>query len=165
MAGTDATIKIKLGQIEVEYQGDASFLKQSLVEIIKELIELQQKYPAFIAPPVSAENPAASKVNGKYDHSTDTVANLLGVGSGGDLIIAAAVHLHFTKKKDKFSRQEIAAEMRTAPSHFKESYLANLSKYLTQLTKDDRLRLVAPHTYALSAKEKSKIEAALAEAS
>jgi hypothetical protein len=54
--------------------------------------------------------------------------------------------------------------MRTAPAHFKETFVNNLSKYLTGLTKADRLRLVAADTYALSSKERQDLETKLAEA-
>lgn len=96
-----------------------------------------------------------------FDLSTDTIATVLGSKSGTDLIMAAASHLHFVQGKQRFTRQELVAEMRTAPAHFKESYVNNLSKYLTSLTKGDRLRLVANDTYALSSKERQDIEAKL----
>ena len=42
----DATIRIKLGQIEFDYQGDASFLKKDLLDTVKKLLELQERHPA-----------------------------------------------------------------------------------------------------------------------
>ena len=94
-----------------------------------------------------------------FEHSTDTIATLTNARSGPDLIIAAAAHLHFATGKAKFTRQELLAEMRTAPAHYKETFLNNLSKYLTGLTKVDRLRLVGKDTYALSNKERQDLEA------
>jgi hypothetical protein len=105
------------------------------------------------------------KANGQQlDHSTDTIATLIGVKSGSDLILAAAAHLHFVQGKQKFTRQELTTEMRSAPAHFKETFLNNLTTYLTALTKADRLRLVGTHTYALSNKERQDLEAKLAAA-
>lgn len=98
------------------------------------------------------------------DLSTDTIATVLGAQSGPDIIIAAAAHLHFVQGKQRFSRQELTAEMRTAPAHFKETFVNNLSKYLTGLTKGDRLRLVANETYAISSKERQALESKLANA-
>jgi hypothetical protein len=100
----------------------------------------------------------------QFDHSTNTIATLLDSRSGPDLIIAAAAHLHFAKGAAKFTRQELAAEMRTAPGHFKETFINNLSKYLTGHTKADRLRLVGKDTYALSNRERQDVEAKLANA-
>jgi hypothetical protein len=100
----------------------------------------------------------------ELDLSTDTIATVLGAKSGPDLIIAAAANLHFVQGKQRFSRQQLTAEMRTAPAHFKETFLNNLSKYLTGLTKGDRLRLVASDTYAISSKERQELEAHLVSA-
>jgi hypothetical protein len=97
-------------------------------------------------------------------HSTDTIATVIGAKSGADLILAAAAHLHFAQGKQKFSRQDLTNEMRSAPAHFKETFVNNLSTYLTGLTKADRLRLVGAHTYALSNKERQDLETKLANA-
>jgi hypothetical protein len=99
-----------------------------------------------------------------FEYSTDTIATLIGAKSGPDLILAAAGHLHFAQGKPKFTRQELTTEMRSAPAHFKETFVNNLSTYLTGLTKADRLRLVGAHTYALSSKERQDLEARLAHA-
>jgi len=114
------------------------------------------------APILSARSGAAA--GGTIEHSTDTIATLLSARSGPDLIIAAAAHLHFVQGKQKFTRQDLTAEMRSAPAHFKETFVNNLSTYLTGLTKADRLRLVAAGTYALSSKERQELEAKLANA-
>jgi hypothetical protein len=163
MSGTDATIRVKLGQLEVEYQGDASFLKDGLFEAIKELLELQKQHPV---PQESATTGSrgAGTSGVTFALSTDTIATILGAASGPDLVIAAAAHLHFVKAKSTFTRQEMIDEMRTAPGHFRETYINNLSKYLNTLRGKDRLRLVtSPDTYALSNKEKQVLEAKLAE--
>jgi hypothetical protein len=130
---------------------------------------------AWVAERLAIENAAIRKLaqpprivgdpgsNGSaLEHSTDTIATLINASSGSDLVVAAAAHLHFTRGKVKFTRQELTAEMRTAPAHYKESFLNNLSKYLTSLTKADRLRLVGKDTYALSNKERKELETKLA---
>ena len=119
--------------------------------------------PARFSQSLSQPNAATSA--GGLDLSTDTIATVLGAKSGPDLIIAAAANLHFVQGTQKFSRQQLTAEMRTAPAHFKDTFLNNLSKYLTGLTKSDRLRLVASDTYAISSKERQALEAKLINAS
>lgn len=126
---------------------------------------LTQKLGVEVAPAKSTALRGGDQIGASsFDLSTDTIATVLGAQSGPDIIRAAAAHLHFAQGKQRFSRQELTAEMRTAPAHFKESYVNNLSKYLTGLTKGDRLRLVAADTYALSSKERQELEAKLAEA-
>jgi hypothetical protein len=165
VAENDASIRIKLGQLEVEYQGDASFLKEDLLETVKQLLELQKENLIVQQIASGADNGAGGTAT--FDHSTDSIANILGAKSGTLLALAAAAHLHFVKGKQKFTRQEIIAEMRTAPGHWKNSYSNNMSAYLNGLkgSKDskDRLRLVSDDTYALSSKEKQALEAKLAE--
>ena len=110
----------------------------------------------------SSEQNSIMGANGNY--STDTIANIIGAKSGRDLIIAAAAHLHFSQGKATFSRHELASQMRTAPSHFKNTFMNNLSSYLSGLTRADRLRLSGTDTYALSNKERQDLEARLAAA-
>lgn len=129
---------------------------------------LAQKLSVANAPNASAGRqqfgPVPNTNGPQLGHSTDTVATLIGVKSGSDLILAAAAHLYFVQGKQKFTRQELTTEMRSALAHFKETYVNNLSTYLTGLTKADRLRLVGSHTYALSNKERQDLEAKLANA-
>jgi hypothetical protein len=102
--------------------------------------------------------------NTRWDYSTDTIATIIGATSGPDLIVAAAAHLHFVQGKATFSRHELTAQMRSAPSHFKSTFVNNLSAYLAGLTRADRLRLSASDVYALSNKERQDLEAKLANA-
>ncbi len=101
---------------------------------------------------------------GQWNFSTDTIATIIGASSGPDLIIAAAAHLHFVQAKTTFSRHELTSQMRSAPSHFKTTFVNNLSAYLSGLTRADRLRLSGNDIYALSNKERQSLEAKLAAA-
>lgn len=130
------------------------------------LLWLSQKLaldvPATI---VRNQNPQQNSVPGELrNYSTDTIANIIGANSGRDLIIAAAAHLHFSQGKATFTRQELTAQMRAAPSHFKSTYVNNLSAYLASLTRSDRLRLSGTDTYALSNRERQDLDARLAAA-
>jgi ABC-type Zn2+ transport system substrate-binding protein/surface adhesin len=158
----DASIRIRLGQLEIDYEGDAAFLKADLIKTVKELIELQKDATAEDA---EGESGGAKPERGKkFDHSTSTMATVLRAKSGSDLIVAAAAHLHFANSKSKYTRTDLHRAMREAHAHYKKTYANNLSKYLTNLTKSDELRLVGSDTYALSAKKVAEIEAKLAEA-
>lgn len=130
------------------------------------LLWLSQKL-ALDVPAIGNRTPSPQQKNvpeGVQHLSTDTIATILGVNSGRDLIIAAAAHLHFSQGKVTFTRQELAAQMRAAPSHFKNTYMNNLSTYLAGLTRSDRLRLSSSDTYALSSKERQDLETRLAAA-
>lgn len=161
---SEAKISIRAAGFEVEYSGDRAFLEGGLFELIKNIAELktfsdaikqsEKKDPTSHN---SAQNPSQGG-----NHSTNTIATLLGSVSGSDLTIAAAAHLTLSKGKDTFTRSELTTEMKSAAGFFNKSYISNLSKSLNTLTSQDRLRLVAKDTYALSNKEKTEIEAKLA---
>jgi hypothetical protein len=121
-------------------------------------VELQRPKPGREVPLSQMDS------SNDLDLSTDTIATILGAESGADLIIAAAAQLHFVQGKPRFTRKELTAEMRTAPGHFKDAFINNLSKYLTGLTKADRLRLVAADTFALSSKERPDLQAKISSA-
>ncbi len=163
MSEGSVTFKVKVGSLEVEYQGEPAFLESRFMQLAKEVLDLYEARRGSL-PQVERSSVGSSGVGALLELSTDTIATLLGANSGPDLVIAAAAHLQFAKGKSKFSRQELIDEMRTAPNHFKETFVNNLSQYLARLGKADRLRSVATDTYALSSKEKTELEGKLANA-
>jgi hypothetical protein len=160
MASTEASIHVKLGHLEIEYKGDPSFLEGPLLELCKELIALQKQNPQTIE---QATREAAAVVVDGAGHSTDTFATLLGRSSGANLAIAAAAHLHFAKGLHRFSRKELTNEMKTAPGHYKATFLANLTGTLKRLTSNGHL-LYGDQKYSLSKNELQSLEAKLAQA-
>jgi hypothetical protein len=101
---------------------------------------------------------------GDVNLSTDTIATIIGASSGPELVMAAAAHLHFSEGKSTFTRRELTSQMRSAPSHYKATFLNNLSSYLAGLTRADRLRLSGTDIYALSNRERQNLESKLAAA-
>jgi hypothetical protein len=161
----EASIRIKLGQLEVDYQGDSDFLKSDLMNTVNKLLTRQMdRASAYDAADTPEGSQARPQRGGKLNHSTSTMATLLGAKSGPDLIVAAAAHLHLAGGKNQYTRAELLDAMRAAPSHYRKTYASNLSRYLTTLTKADDLRLVGNDTYALSANKATDIEAKLAQA-
>jgi hypothetical protein len=131
MESTQATIRIKFGVLEIEYQGNAAFLHEDLVRTVKDLLDLQKQIPAATSTKVGGESPdpagSTGSSSGSYDHTTSTIATLLSVNSGPDLAKAAAAHLYFAKGSKTFSRQELIDAMRSAPAYFKETFINNLT--------------------------------------
>ena len=91
------------------------------------------------------------------------MAKLLDAKSGPDLIMAAVVKKIIVDGDGTINRPAITSEMRKASSYYKRTYANNLSKYLDNLTKADRLRLVSDNTYGLPAKVREEIEPRLSE--
>lgn len=161
-----AKIRLRIGQIEVEYEGESSFLKDDLVNLLSETIGLYKENDSIIStlesPPIAENGQQESKQNNILDFSTNTVAAKLGVKKGPELVIAAAAHLTFVKNKNKFTRKDLLDEMKEATTYYKTSHSANLSKSIDTLVKNQRFHQNGRDTYALSATEKNSLEAKLA---
>ena len=161
---TDAAkIRLKLGQIEIEYEGRDSFLKDDLFNFVERCLSLYEKNKTLIEsePPAPAAQAPTQKL-GSIDYSTNTIAAHLGVSTGPDLAIAAAAHLMMVKGQDKFTRKDINDEMKQATTYYKSSMSSNLTKSLDTLVKAKRLNQVSKDVYALSASEVKTLEPKLA---
>lgn len=154
-------IRIKLGPIEVEYEGSETFLKEELPQLLSAVSELYSR--SNIPKDVNPDgNPPASPSGGTLQGTTGTIAAKLTVKQGPDLILAAAARLHFVVGKQTFSRQEIIDEMKSATAYYKKTYLSNLTGYLNNLMKDGKLLEPSSGTYSLSASTQTDLKARLA---
>lgn len=156
-------IRIKMGPIEVEYEGSEEFLKKELPDLLAAVSKLYHESGGNVAAGDESARTDAQN-NGKATPATGTTATIsarLAVKSGPELILAAAARLTFGLSKDSFSRKELLAEIQTAKQYYKKSYSANLSTYLGQLVKSD-LREVSKDQYALSAKKADELRKNLA---
>lgn len=157
-------LRIRIGEVEIDYEGTEDFLKQELPALLKTAMELHKA--------------AGSASGGKGGNGTDggkgkvtvptlttgTIAARLEAKSGPTLLMAAAAHLTLVARKATFSRQELLTEMQSATSYYKKSYSNNLSKYLRGAVTEGKLQESAKNAYALSADTKNELESQLADA-
>jgi hypothetical protein len=148
-------IKISLGNIQVEYEGDQAFIENELLGFVERIIDMGGAVPVLAAPVGvqvigSASSPA--------DASTNTIASLMGVKTGSDLALAAIARINLVKRQGTAARQDILDEMKAATTYYRESYASNLTAYLDTLVKGKRVNLVARATYALAAGERGRLE-------
>ncbi len=165
MAGDIAKIHIKMGGFEVSYEGDEAFLKEDIFNLIEKTIGFytENRYVLSTGREASSEAPGGlARPSIETDLSTNTIATILAVESGPDLIIAASVRLVLIEGKESVSRKEILSTMKAAAPFYKRTYNSNLTQYLERLVKADRLRLVGKDTYTLSPKERKVLEEKLA---
>jgi hypothetical protein len=164
----DTKIRIKLGLIEVDYEGSEAFAKDELSNVVSALIDLYKTSDISIADqsgisPAKANDLTSSNGSeGTIQATTSTLAAKLGCSSGLDLIIVAATRLTFVAGLPTFSRQNILDEMKTASGYYKQSYGANLSNYLQSLVKSGKLLETAKDIYSLSDTEKKEVGTKLA---
>jgi hypothetical protein len=155
-------MRIKMGEIEVEYEGSEDFIKQELPEILGAVSKLYQNSGLVRS---AASIPIAAQPTGTASPiqslSVTTIAAKLPCKSGPDLILAAATRLS-RDGVTSLSRQSILDEIKLATGFYKATYRSNLSNYLLTLVKEGKLQETAKDTYALSASTKTEIEAKLA---
>lgn len=156
-------IKIKMGAIEIEYEGAEQFLKDELPELLSAVSDL---YKAS-APSIEVNKPivnadASSGKNTEVVGTTSTLAAKLGGGSGPELALTASARLTFVLEKEKFTRKEIMAEMQSASAYYNPNFSKNFTAILNGLVKDKKLMEPAKDTYSLSADSRKSIGAQLA---
>ncbi len=159
-------IRIKMGEMEVEYEGSEEFMKQELLELVSTVSGLFKKAGAEIGgkvvfKPDNGEGegtPGGDKIKG----TTGTIAGKLQCKSGTDLAIAAAARLTLVDGRDRFSYQDVLAQMKAASGYFKKGYGTNLTNALRTLTKQGKLIEVATNTYTIESSFKQELEQNLA---
>ena len=154
-------IKIKVGHVEVEFEGSEEFLSKELLALLKSVSSIYTSTPPMIPESVISQSQPVTIPSTPIQMTTNSIAAKLSVKSGTDLIIAAAANLTLVKGAPTFSRQEILKEMQTASSYYKKTFCANLSKYLKAITVDGRLIENSTNAFALSAKTRADLESKL----
>jgi hypothetical protein len=162
-------IKIKMGAVEVEYEGEESFLKEELPALLAAITELHRVERAQAKK--NGKNDEQGDAGGDQDGDTKTakvgttlsVASKLKVKSGTDLILAALVRLALVKQQLSVPRKELLDEMQTATGFYKSSYSGNLTAYLTRLSKADKINEDAADKYSLKEATRKDLESRLAQ--
>lgn len=165
----ESKIKIKMGPIEIEYEGSEDFLKEELPALLSAVSDLYRESGVMeVQPPqeqpskAEANKPVSESSEATFQGTTGSLAGTLGVKSGPDLIMAAAGRLTLALGQGTFTRSQISSEIKSASAYYKKSYSNNLTKNLNQLVKAQKLMETAKDTYALSATEKSNMESRVA---
>ena len=112
----------KLGNIELQYEGNESFLKTELPQLFQQLLEIY-KFGSKNGEPEPLELPTATKQpivqfpnNQKLELSVNAIATRLGVKGGQKFALVACAYLALVGQKTTFSYDEIREAMKTAPS-------------------------------------------------
>lgn len=167
-------IYIKVGPIEVEYEGREEFLKSELQGLLSMIsntyketgIKLDHKETTGILPLNGEDHTSPDKspaiMMETIQLTTSTIASRLGCKSGPDLVIAACTYLKFVRGLDSFNRQEIINEMRNTPSYFNKNYVKNLTRAFKTLVKTQKMSEISKDKYALTAQYCNELRPLLA---
>lgn len=166
-----AKIRMKVGAIELEYEGDAAFLEGDIEALFERMSGLLTKTPANARSRIlEAEESAVdgkgdltSTGNGHFSLSTNTIAAHLDAKTGPQLVMCAMAQIELIQGKASSSRHEVISEMKNATTYYKQTMVNNLSTSLSGFVKAKRINQIAKDTYALNAAERKQFEAKLAE--
>jgi hypothetical protein len=157
-------LRIRIGEVEIDYEGTEEFLKQELPQLLKTAMELHRAAGADNKSGSSGSSDGRKGGAGVPALTTGSIAAKLNATSGLDLLLAAGAHLTLVAKKETFSRQELLTEMQNASGYYKKSFSKNLTSYLNSALTDQKLTETAKNIFALSAKTRAELEGQLADA-
>lgn len=162
-------IRVRMGEVEVEYEGEEAFLTNGLPDLLQSVADLYANLASARKPKdagsagavAAAGETAIAKSEQQLQMSINTIAAKLAVKKGPDLVMATLAHSEIIERRDRTARADIATEMRNATGFFKTSYVGNLSTNLTSLVKSGKVRELTKDVFALSAEAKNELAAKL----
>lgn len=168
----NSKIHLKLGGVEIDYEGENAFITDGLVKTIDEVLELVASQGDMLSDVASAKHRLDSAVeenvpagvtgsNGEI-LATSSIASKLDVKTGPDLIMAAVAHFAFSHGKMSITRDELRREMQSATEYYRDTMNKNLTAYLNRLVKAGKLNRLAEGSYALSKTSRTEIKSKLA---
>lgn len=166
MSENTIKIRLKIGQLEVEYEGDVSFTKNDLSNLVDTILGYYKQHETVLSNDLPSDYKGSGKssdINHKTELSIKTIASRLKVKTGPDLVMAATGYLTLVKNKDVFTRGEIIEEMKKANPFYKQSHLKNLTGSINSLIKKGCLNETAKDSYSLTLQEKETMESKLAQ--
>jgi hypothetical protein len=163
---TSAKIRIRVGSMELEYEGDPSFLTGGIEALLTTMGDLSGRMPpemVLAKTPLPGNGATPPAAGGSFTFSTGTIAAHLDAKSAPELVICAMAQLELVQNKASYSRSDILAEMKAAPNYFDKNMVSNMTYSLGSLIKAKRIKEITTNIYALSASERKKVEAKVAE--
>lgn len=160
-------LRIRIGEVEIDYEGTEEFLKQELPQLLKTAMELHKAAGSAPGGDTGEKRRAgtggAAAANAVPSLTTGSIAAKIGADSGSDLLLAAAGHLVLVKKTEPFSRAQLLNEMKGATAYYKKNYAANLTGYVRTALKDGPLSETAKNSFTLTAAARKDLEKRLAD--
>lgn len=165
---TSAKIRIKVGSMELEYEGDPSFLTGGIEALLTTMGDLSGRVPHAADENDEAVVFQGARVNGTVtlptQVSTNTLAAHLEAKTCTELVVCALAQLELLQGKPPATRNEIAEEMKSATSYYNSNMRGgNLTQAFKTLVKNKCVNQLPGDKYALTANERKRIEAKVAE--
>lgn len=159
-----AKIKIKVGSLEVEYEGPPSFLTSGIDSLLDKMGDLAGWIPeeTVVAEGAKVEASITPAMEPKTrELSTNTIAAHIGANSGPDLIICAMAQLEILQGKSDSNRTEILQEIKNASNYYNKNMSGNLSLNLKNLVEAKKILERGKDRYALHIETRKEVEGKL----
>lgn len=144
-----AKIRIRIGEIEVECEGEESFVKTEFPFLME---KINKSKGALV---VAGTSNHFKSPSGKL--SVSSIIQKTSETDGSGVLFAACAYLTLTGK-ETFGRDEIIAAARLATTYYKKTVLKNMTKYLKTLTKNGSLNDLGSDKYSLGEQGIAKIK-------
>lgn len=163
-------LRIKMGTVEFEYEGDAVFDAETIKDLLTHLESVAcvaQQENQDAAPPAAPDQSGAPEgapqtPQGASGQHITTIVAKLSAKTLSELIIASAAHLQIAQGKQTYTRQELHDDMKGAVGTYKTGMGTNLSKTLVALVKASKLVQATNSTYSLPADQLASLKNRLA---
>ena len=148
-------LRLKAGEVELEYEGDETFIKQDLASVLASFANIQPAIPIInghgqATPQNGKLEPASGTTpGGRFERTAANIYVKLGNKQQEDLVIAAAVYLTVVEGKSEFLRRELLDTMKSATGYYKTNHSKNLSSLLDGLMKSGKLNQLGKDRYSL----------------
>lgn len=158
---SESKIKIKMGLVEIEYEGSSSFLKEELIDLVESVSRLYQENKSSLEPGGGYGEDSIQSGSGNVGvikGSSNEIAKKMSVKNGTDLIFACCVKLLFVNGVDTFNYNEIRNEMVSATNYVNAIMKKNFAANLKSLVKQDKISELGSKKYSIPAKEQEKVK-------
>jgi hypothetical protein len=154
-------IRIRMGQLEIEYEGAHDFLVKDLPKLLETVVALGATAVDIPDDPDPLAGTPKKNSKGSITGTVSALAAKLGAKTGPELAIAAAAQLTLVEGQDSFTRDALLTAMKSATNYYKKTFSSNLSQTLKVLQTSGRLTEPATGRLALTASEIDIVEGKL----
>ena len=116
----ESKIRIKVGQVEVEFEGSEAFLKKELLDIVAKVSEIHGVNGKSNDPAITRGD---ARRSGAVNLSTASIAAKAGCSADG-LGLGSAAQLTFSQDADIFTRQQVLGQMKSARAYYTRNVTA-----------------------------------------
>lgn len=163
--------------MEIDYEGDPSFLDGGIEKLLETMGELAQKNPSTLEAsnptpglPLSVSTPAEpgraegnSSTPAEAEFTTSMLAAHSDASDAVELALCAMAFLEFKRGTKPNDRTAIHAEMKTVASVYNSTMAKNNANNLKRLAKNRRINDMGSNKYSLGKDEIARFEGIIAQ--